>query len=49
MGWLTAIPFFSYLLITALVYNAPLIVIVRLARNRLGRVVSRSLIATGLP
>lgn len=47
MRWLEVVSFFSFLLVTALVYNAPLILIVRLARNRLGRLVSRSLIATG--
>jgi hypothetical protein len=47
MRWFAAVPFFSFLLITAFLYNAPLILIVRLARTRLGRIASRSLIATG--
>lgn len=47
MRWLAAVPFFSFLLLTGFVYNAPLIVIVWLARNRLGRIASRCLIATG--
>jgi hypothetical protein len=39
--------FFTYLLITALVYNAPLILVVRITRDRIGPRASRILIATG--
>ncbi len=42
-----AMSFMLYLLFTALVYNAPVLLLVRLARHRLGPIVPRAIIAAG--